>query len=163
MVSLNLGRRTVASSTPAALPKKRLRRPKTVSLRRMTRERGKLPIVDDVIDVIDDVGGGERLDADTLPATRSACRRGPRPCPFVSCRFHLYLDVNPKTGSIKINFPDREPWDLDVSCALDVAEARGGMSLDELGKLLNLTRERARQLEQCALHKIGDVVGGDDR
>lgn len=125
-----------------------------MSLRRLVRERGALSIITEDFD---------QLDEPTLPATRSACRSGPRPCPFVSCRFHLYLDVNPKTGSIKINFPDQEPWDLDVSCALDVAEARGGMSLLELGKLLNLTRERARQLEQCALAKIGDVVGSNGR
>jgi len=156
MVIVNLGRpgegrRPAASATST---KKRCRRPKTVSLRRMVRERGALAIITEDFDAVDEA---------TLPATRSACRSGPRPCPFVSCRFHLYLDVNPKTGSIKINFPDQEPWDLDVSCALDVAEARGGMSLEELGKLLNLTRERARQLEQCALAKIGDVVGSDGR
>ncbi len=144
------GRRTAVS---AASTKKRCRRPQTVSLRRLVRDRGALSIIVDELDAQEA----------TLPKTRSACRSGPRPCPFVSCRFHLYLDVNEKTGSIKINFPDSEPWDLDVSCALDVAEARDGMSLVELGKLLNLTRERARQLEQCALAKIGDTVGGDGR
>jgi hypothetical protein len=153
MVTVNLG----DIHAPRRAARKRSRRPSTVSMRRLVRERGALTVLNDDDDDFADVS---EL---TAPATRSACRKGPRPCPWVSCRFHLYLDVNPRSGSIKINFPDREVWELDVSCALDVAEARGGMSLDELGRVLNLTRERARQLEHAALHKIGDVVGSDER
>lgn len=84
------------------------------------------------------------------PRTRSDCLGGgansARPCAFVSCRHHLYLDVNPETGTIKFNFPMLSPWDLKESCALDVAE-RGGLTLEETGELLNLTRERVRQIE----------------
>ena len=71
----------------------------------------------------------------------------------MACRFHLYVDVNPNNGSIKLNFPDREPWEIGETCALDVAE-RGGMTLEEIGDLLNVTRERARQVEQGALVKL---------
>ena len=39
-----------------------------------------------------------------------------------------------------------EPWDLAETCSLDVAE-RGGCSLKEVGLLMNLTRERVRQVE----------------
>src|SRR5689334_3476886 len=39
------------------------------------------------------------------PRSRAECAQGPRPCMFVSCKHHLYLDVNPATGSIKLNFP----------------------------------------------------------
>lgn len=87
------------------------------------------------------------------PQTRADCRDGPRPCLFVSCRFHLYLDVNERTGSIKLNFPELEPWELVDSCALDTAE-RGGMTLEQIGQLLNVTRERARQMEQSGLKKL---------
>jgi hypothetical protein len=62
----------------------------------------------------------------------------------VTCRWHLYLDVNENTGSVKINFPDIEPWDLEHSCALDVADS-GEKTLEEVGDLTNLTRERIRQ------------------
>ena len=75
---------------------------------------------------------------------------------FVSCKHHLYLDVNPQTGSIKLNFPDKEVWDLSETCALDVAE-RGGMTLEEVGEILNLTRERVRQLEATGLQKLLDL------
>ena len=88
-----------------------------------------------------------------LPLTRAECEDGPRPCPYVSCHHHLYLDVNPETGSIKLNFPDREPDEMVESCALDVAE-RGGITLEEVGAIVNLTRERVRQLEVRATAKL---------
>lgn len=91
-----------------------------------------------------------------LPATRGDCLQGEnaeRPCPFLSCRHHLYLGVNERTGSIKYNFPGLEVWDLPESCALDVAD-RGGDTLEAVGDLMNLTRERVRQLETSALSKL---------
>ena len=86
------------------------------------------------------------------PKTRAECRHGIRPCPFVSCRYHLYLDVK-ENGSIKINFPDLEVWQMEETCALDVAE-RGAITLEEIGEIMNLTRERVRQLEVNALFKL---------
>lgn len=90
---------------------------------------------------------------DERPRTRGECREELRPCPWVACKFHLYLDVNPETGSIKVNFPDQEPWELTTTCALDVAE-RGGVTLEEVGEIMNLTRERIRQVEVKGLLKL---------
>jgi hypothetical protein len=87
------------------------------------------------------------------PTTREECRGEMRPCPWVACKHHLYLDINPETGSIKINFPDLEPWELKHTCALDVAE-RGGITLEEVGEIMNLTRERIRQVEVRGLLKL---------
>jgi len=87
------------------------------------------------------------------PATRAECAEGPRPCPFVSCKHHLFIDVSPRTGAIKLNFPDIEVWDLGESCALDVAD-RGGTTLEDVGAIMNLTRERIRQVEVKALAKL---------
>lgn len=87
------------------------------------------------------------------PASRADCREELRPCPWVACKHHLYLDINPETGSIKINFPDLEPWELKHTCALDVAE-RGGITLEEVGEIMNLTRERIRQVEVRGLLKL---------
>jgi hypothetical protein len=90
------------------------------------------------------------------PQRRDECIDGPRPCPHVSCRHHLYLDVNPATGTIKLNFPDLEVWELGVSCALDVADA-GGSPIDAVSALMNVTRERIRQIETQALSKLATV------
>lgn len=87
------------------------------------------------------------------PRARSECVDGPRPCPFVSCKHHLYIDVSPRTGAIKLNFPDLEVWDMNESCALDVAD-RGGTTLEDVGAIMNLTRERIRQVEVKALAKL---------
>jgi len=116
-------------------PRRSRPRSKTIALRRLTRaalaEGAELyPPVDDV----------ER------PRTRAECREAARPCPWVACKHHLYLDINPRTGSIKLNFPDLEPWDLEHTCALDVAES-GSRTLEEIGQITNLTRERVRQVE----------------
>jgi hypothetical protein len=121
------------------------RRPKTMSRREMLRERRRRERAGETVEV---------LDYDR-PKLRAECKDGPRPCLFVSCKHHLYLDVNPETGSVKLNFPDKEVWELEETCALDVAE-RGGITLEEVGEILNLTRERIRQLEVTALQKMKD-------
>lgn len=91
-----------------------------------------------------------------IPATRGECLQGEdaqRPCPYVSCKHNLYLDVSPRSGAIKLNFPHLEVWDLPESCALDVAD-RGEMTREAIGELMSLSRERVRQLETSALEKL---------
>jgi hypothetical protein len=129
-------------------PQGRPSREKTLSRRmlaRMYREQGPLP--DETVAWLDTL----------RPSLRSECRNGPRPCPHVSCRYHLFLDVNPETGSIKLNFPGKEVWELERTCALDVAE-RGGVTLEEVGQFMNLTRERIRQLESLGLQKVRTTI-----
>ena len=92
------------------------------------------------------------VDADR-PATRADCVDGHRPCPFVSCKYHLYIDVHPVRGSIKVNFPDVEVWEMTETCALDIAD-RGGITLEEVGEIMNLTRERVRQVETAGLARL---------
>jgi hypothetical protein len=87
------------------------------------------------------------------PTVRADCKQHAGPCPWVACKHHLYLDINPFTGSIKINFPELEPWELEHTCALDVAEA-GARTLEQVGEITNLTRERVRQLESVGLSKL---------
>ncbi len=116
-------------------------RARTISVKRMTQR---------------EIEIGRALYPDTnhyRPTSRRECVGGPRPCPYVSCQHHLYLDVSVKTGAIKLNLPDLEVWEMSESCALDVAE-RGGTSLEEVGRTLNLTRERIRQIEVKALAKL---------
>lgn len=95
------------------------------------------------------------------PKNRSECVDGPRPCPFISCRYHLYLDVSKRTGSIKLNFPDKEPWELEETCSLDLSE-KGGLPLEIISKHMNLTRERVRQIEEGAIVKMKKVASKED-
>ena len=121
--------------------RKREVRARTISVKRMTKrelEIGRLLYPEDDYD---------------KPRTREECLEGPRPCPYVSCKHHLYIDVSARTGAIKLNFPDLEVWDLGESCALDVAD-RGGTTLEDVGAIMNLTRERIRQVEVKALAKL---------
>jgi hypothetical protein len=147
---------TVDSPVPATSRKVRRRgrrtrlRARTIAMKRLTKEELRLgalmyPPVEE-----------ER------PRTRGACGQE-RPCPWVSCKHHLYLDVNPETGSIKLNFPDLEVWEMKETCALDVAD-RNGITLEEVGEIMNLTRERIRQVEVRGLLrlKMGTSIGRDD-
>lgn len=88
-----------------------------------------------------------------MPRTRGECEGGCRPCPYVRCKFNLYLDVNATTGSVKVNFPDVEVWEMGESCVLDVAD-RGGITLEDVGAIMNVTRERIRQIEVLALARL---------
>jgi len=125
--------------------RKRPIRARTISMKRMTKrelELGRLlyPELDDI----------------EPPRHRAECLDGPRPCPFVSCKHHLYLDVSARTGAIKVNFPDLEVWEMSETCALDVAD-RGGTTLEEVGAIMNLTRERIRQVEVKGLAKLASL------
>ena len=94
------------------------------------------------------------------PKRRLDCLNAERPCPYVSCKHHLYLDVSPRTGAIKFNFPDLEVHEMAQSCALDVAD-EGGATLERVGEIMNLTRERIRQIEHKgmdAAEKHDDVI-----
>lgn len=84
------------------------------------------------------------------PVTRGDCAGSEGPCPWVSCKFNLYLDVNTRNGNIKLNFPDREVWEVPELCALHIAD-RGETTVEDIGALTNLTRERIRQVEDAAL------------
>lgn len=86
------------------------------------------------------------------PRTRSECVDGPRPCPWVSCRYNLLVDVK-DNGAIKENLGPVENIDFEAlgdTCALDVAD-RGGDTLEAVGDMLGMTHERIRQLETRAL------------
>lgn len=129
---------------PLAPLRKARVRGRTISIKRLSKrelERGRLLYPD--LDV-------------PRPETRADCVQGvnaERPCPFVSCKHHLFLDVSPRSGAIKINFPGLEPHEMSETCALDVAD-RGGATLEDVGGMMNLTREGVRQLETRGIARL---------
>lgn len=64
---------------------------------------------------------------------------------------HLFLDVK-ANGNIQLNFPELEPDEMAHSCALDLAEHEN--TLADVAQVLNVTRERCRQIEVNALVKL---------
>lgn len=92
------------------------------------------------------------------PLTRRDCASVPRPCPFVSCRWHLYLSVT-HVGSLKMHYPGKEVESLSTSCALDEIE-QGAKTLSEVGNFFGLTRERIRQVEDKALNRLRQRIDG---
>ena len=78
------------------------------------------------------------------------------PCPFVSCRSHLYVDVDRRSGNIRIARPDLDPTDLPETCARRVS-AKGGITLEALGEVTNVTRERIRQIEGLVFNELRQV------
>ncbi len=102
------------------------------------------------------------------PRTFAECeRRGigtiESPCAYVSCRWNLALDVDNRTGSIKVNFPNAVvDGAIDVSlipatCALVIADS-DGLMLEQVGEILNITRERVRQIETKGLQQIAELA-----
>lgn len=131
--------------------RKRKQRSRTIPIARVNNERH-LDVLNAVCDSVVPEPDIER------PINRGDCVDGPRPCPFVSCKYHLYLDASPKTGSLKINFPDLEVWELKETCALDIADRQADveedtLTLEKIADLLNMTRERVRQILQKALNR----------
>lgn len=140
--------RPIRTTTARRGARRGLRRSKTLAVRGLTREK------------IEEAQMIFQAFEEFRPRSRGDCRNAPRPCPWVSCKYHLYLDIVPQSGSIKMNFPDLEVWEMTETCALDVAD-RGGITLEDVGMLLNLTRERIRQVERSGIDKLRNALGED--
>ncbi len=93
-----------------------------------------------------------------VPATRDQCKDGPRPCPYVTCRHHLWLLLqedragNPlrKAGTTLL------PQSGD-SCSLDVAERLGALSESKTAEVLGIDKSRVRSILRAGLTKLRDA------
>lgn len=91
------------------------------------------------------------LTPETQPKVRADCLPGgknsARPCGWTTCRHSLAAE-----GS------------TTESCVLDVVDrSPGGITLEEVGDLLQVTRERIRQIETRALKRIGRLRSAASR
>lgn len=90
------------------------------------------------------------------PKNRAECVDMPRPCPYVGCRYHLMIEV---TEHGRIIFKDHDPTEMAETCALDVAD-RGESTLEAVGEVYGVTRERVRQIEESALRRVFRLRSG---
>ena len=81
---------------------------------------------------------------------RSQCVNGMRPCPWISCRYHLMVDI--VRYEVKVYADDLH--DLEETCTLDLVTKTGGMSLDSIASYFCVSRERVRQIVDKALRKV---------
>ena len=107
-------------------------RSKTIAPKRLTRDEKRLS---ELLVYPEDVD---------RPQSRQECSQMQRPCPFVSCSHHLYLDVNPETGAIKLNFPHLEVWEMAETCSLDVVRVDEQLREPALVAREALGRDRLR-------------------
>lgn len=87
-----------------------------------------------------------------FPQVRGECLDGhnaERPCPWVRCRYHLAIV---STTRKVVNQVD-DPESMDQTCALDLAD-EGPQTLEYIGGILGLTRERVRQIQEMAFGKL---------
>ena len=131
-----------------------LKRRRTLTVNELSKIRStneRLPVV--LLQDLPPMDSDAWADTNDRPTTRGQCEDGPRPCPWVGCRFHLFIEES-TTGrpGMVFNWPDREPWELPETCTLDVTD--GPRTLEEVGHFLNLTRERIRQVEVVAMRKL---------
>lgn len=96
-------------------------------------------------------GKASLLDADywTRPKTRGDCIGGPRPCPWVGCRYHLAVDVT-AAGGVTLRFGHSDVERLAETCCLDVAD-RGSHTLRDVAAVMGMTHQGASQIEAAAL------------
>lgn len=97
------------------------------------------------------------------PEKRSECPPPDQQCPWVSCRYHLALDVQKrhrlaKAPRVSLNLPeDPDLWPDDApTCALHVAES-GEQTLQHIGDLLRMSRERVRQIAEWGFSKLSRI------
>lgn len=107
-----------------------------------------------------------RLDApshrEKRPTMRSECPPF-RPCPYVACRYHLFLDPTDSNDGIRMNFRGLDPMELPFSCALDVIdEYPEGMTFEQMCTFFGLTRERTRQILGSAMEKLSKFESEED-
>lgn len=122
------------------------RRTRTISVRGVRR----LPI-------LAPLASGESYPVDAeRPKTRGDCVGGVRPCPWVSCRYHLAIDVK-ENGNLVVNFPGKSIAEMRTTCALDVAD-RGRARLKDVARIVNVHWERVRQIEISAKDKLRAII-----
>lgn len=103
-----------------------------------------------------------------LPATRGECIDEPRPCPYVSCRFHLLLNVTSNGRLYRTRDFDEDSAEsllealaaMPETCALDVAD-RGAHTFEQISEFLGVDTKEVFRHYEIAADKMAVLVAGD--
>lgn len=119
-----------------------------------------------------------------VPDSRDECREGERPCRYVRCRWHLWLQLGgDRPGTRRPGWTPpattlRAAWletPIPPSCALDIAEAVGErgqhITVEQIAKAIGLRPSRLRYIMAQAIRKLaasrdsnlGDFAEGSRR
>lgn len=95
------------------------------------------------------------------PCVRADCADVPRPCPFVSCFWNTYLDLQ-EDGALVVNWAQCEPEEMEPwgSCVLDIADD-GGISDENLMIVLGLTAKEVSSIYEIAMRKLRHYAVAD--
>lgn len=93
---------------------------------------------------------------DSVPKIRGHCENGPRPCPWILCKYHLYLDVAIESRSNGDHF-GKTLTEIPETCALDLANGNG-MEWEEIGEVLGTTGQTAANIGKLALNSLKDKL-----
>lgn len=96
-----------------------------------------------------------------IPNTRGDCINGARPCPHITCKYHLYNDVSEYCQSIATPAPML--CNMCETCALDIAE-EGGMSTQQVANLIGVSEWFVRYACNKGMKKMAkrmDHIKGD--
>lgn len=92
---------------------------------------------------------GQELDVGRSPGDCPRLHGDAGPCPYVSCRHHLYGDVT-ELGSLRVYHPGVDVWDLQHTCSIDLAIA-GPLSTCRIGDIVGLGERAVRYVVREAL------------
>ena len=100
------------------------------------------------------------MDINSRPLTRGDCLDGIRPCPWISCRYHLALE-HPRVVQVIKRGDEWEAaeavLDLPCTCALDMA--REPSSDREMAAVYGITRQAMDQRINTALRRFTRLAG----
>ena len=121
--------------------------------------------IDDVELTIEELEAADRLHED-MPRCLEECPDEDVQCPFVACRYHLWTDLVRRTITVgkdhkrtefRWDVAPTDAWGSWPTCALRAAR-QGPRTLDEVGDVLGVTRERVRQVQAQAIEHLADIA-----
>ncbi len=93
------------------------------------------------------------------PETREGCADMPRPCPFLTCKWHLgHEAIGPDVDDDTL--AEAIASETGDTCALDVAD-RGPQTERWVAQLMGLSHQRVHQLSRDAKSHARDDEGSD--